>query len=695
MAACVLGAAIFMQLRLVDRLGDLTTESSNLNMNGIIGLMVMVPIAATVFARRRYRESIDVRHELARLSLHDALTGLPNRLYLQDWLFQELREADKDNAKVAVLFIDLDRFKLVNDTYGHEVGDHLMVEVANRLRSTLRDGNRVLRYGGDEFVAICPDIPNAQAAERIADRLIASLEAPFTIGQDAIRISASIGVALTERRDRSPDEVLRDADVAMYHAKAEGVGRYVLFDRSMRNVLTPATAEARLAQALEKGEFVVYYQPVVDMANGNLVGVEALIRWNDPERGLVPPADFLPIMEETGLIVPVGAWVLEEVCRQAQKWRVAHPDRMPLKVTVNVSARQLAQVNFKDTVTNALRSSGVEHSQICLEITEGALMFDVTTAWSVLRFVKNLGVKLALDDFGTGYSSLSYVRRFRLDILKIDKSFVDGLGESPEDRAIVEHVIAMSRALGMVTVSEGVEHPEQLQELRALGGELAQGYLFSQPVPAANIDAMLADPHLASRWMAAAGSPPPGPAGFKPPLRSGHEPMSDFFGGPVHVPSSPARRGSTCRERSPPRPAPPRHRRSRRPRGQQPTGPRGSSGPAPPAPPTLVDARMSHPMELGDRSSPGCGRASPTAGPVPDAAGQSRWAAPADSTRSRRPLGVLQEGTYLDQRRPVRWFAEAEPGGIPRHRKPVRDHGRPAGRSRTGPGGRRRPGTTP
>ncbi len=540
MVGCVLGAAIIMQLRLIDHLADLTTSRSSFNLNGIIGLMVLIPIAATVFARRRYRESLDIRHELARLSLHDPLTGLPNRLYLQDWLFQELRQADHDNGKVAVLFIDLDRFKLVNDTYGHEVGDYLMIEVANRLRSGLGQDNRVLRYGGDEFVAICPNMPNAQAAERVADRLIETLEAPFTISQDAIRISASIGVALTESHDRSPDEVLRDADVAMYHAKAEGVGRYVLFDRSMRNFLTPATAEARLASALENGEFVVYYQPVVDMTNCNLIGVEALIRWNDPDRGLVSPADFLPIMEETGLIVPVGGWVLEEVCRQAQKWRLAVPDRPPLKVTVNVSARQLAQVNFKDTVTNALRASGVEHSQICLEITEGALMFDVTTAWSVLRFVKNLGVKLALDDFGTGYSSLSYVRRFRLDILKIDKSFVDGLGESPEDRAIVEHVIAMSRALGMVTVAEGVEHPEQLQELRRLGGELAQGYLFSQPVPAANIDAMLADPDLAKRWMAIAGPPPAEPGGFKPPLPSANDALVDLLGDPIEIPSSPA-----------------------------------------------------------------------------------------------------------------------------------------------------------
>ncbi len=621
---CVLGAALIMQVRPIDHVIDWSTAGDTLNLNGIIGLMVLIPVAATIFARRRYRDSLEVREELARLSLHDALTGLPNRLYLQDWLFQELHDAEGDSGKVAVLFIDLDRFKLVNDTYGHEVGDRLMVDVAHRMRTTLGPQNRVLRYGGDEFVAICPHIPNAQAAERIADQLIASLEAPFTISQDAIRISASIGVALTESRDRSPEEVLRDADVAMYHAKAEGVGRYVLFDRSMRNFLTPATAEARLARALAEGEFVVYYQPVVDMATGYMMGVEALIRWNDPERGLVSPADFLPIMEETGLIVPVGAWVLEEVCRQAQKWREAHPDRPPLKVTVNVSARQLAQVNFKDTVTDALRASGVEHGQICLEITEGALMFDVTTAWSVLRFVKNLGVKLALDDFGTGYSSLSYVRRFRLDILKIDKSFVDGLTESPEDRAIVEHVIAMSRALGMVTVAEGVEHAEQLQELRKLGGELAQGYLFSQPVPAANIDALLADPDLATRWLSLAGDP-----SARPVERNGRPSVGASSAGPAVAraagidPVDPFRAGEAPSSANPfdapdpfnaPAPA------------DEPgffdlpvaAGRTDSSSPAAPAstpsgstrtevrPPTAVDAAPAHP-DRGDRDDNGNG----------------------------------------------------------------------------------------
>ncbi|CAN5841674.1 hypothetical protein BH24ACT3_BH24ACT3_03080 [soil metagenome] len=504
--ACTLGAAVAMRTHIVDRMFDWGEAFTTFNLNGVFSLLVLMPVAAAFFAYRRYQEAASVRLELARLSMHDALTGLPNRLYLSDWLQHDISRAQRINSKVAVLFIDLDRFKMVNDTYGHEVGDELMVAVANRLAETLRPEDRVVRYGGDEFVVICNEVSTAATAERIAKRLIEALETPFNIGQDTMRISTSIGIALTEDRGANPDDVLRDADVAMYAAKADGSGRFAMFDRSMKGRLTPSSAESRLRQALEAGEFRLHYQPVVAVEGGLIVGAEALIRWQHPERGIVAPFEFIPVLEETGLIVPVGTWVLQEACRQAERWRRMFPDRPPMKVTVNVSSRQLAQADFRDVVVAALNETGADPTQICLEITEGALMYDVGTAWAVLRHAKSLGMKLALDDFGTGYSSLSYVRRFSLDMLKIDKSFIDGLGESPEDTAIVKHVIGMASALGMVTVAEGIETPAQLAELHRLDCDLAQGYLFSRPIPADRLEELLGDTDRQSTWTRLPGS---------------------------------------------------------------------------------------------------------------------------------------------------------------------------------------------
>jgi diguanylate cyclase (GGDEF)-like protein len=463
------------------------------NLNGVVAMVVLLPVATAVFARRRYHESLSIRRELVRLSLHDPLTGLPNRLLLADWLAADIQTSQRRNSQAAVLFVDLDRFKHVNDTHGHEVGDRLMRAVADRLRTMLRPQDRVIRFGGDEFVVLCPEVNSANAAEKVARRVIEIVEQPFTIGDETMRISASVGVALAEHRGVKPEDVLRDADVAMYQAKAQGSGHVTIFDRSMTGTLTPATAEEQIRDALEAGEFHLHYQPVTELATGRIVGAEALLRWISPERGTMSPADFIPILEETGLIVPVGTWVMEEACRESS--RIAEllgPDEPPVTITVNVSARQLAQVDFGDRVANALHGAGVGPGRIHLEITEGALMHDVASAWAVLRQAKALGVKLALDDFGTGYSSLSYIRRFSLDMLKIDKSFIDGIDSSPEDRAIVEHVIGMSAALGMVTVAEGVERPEQLAWLKRLGCRLVQGYLMSRPLPGEQLEEILA-----------------------------------------------------------------------------------------------------------------------------------------------------------------------------------------------------------
>ena len=484
-------AALAVRFDLVTSLIDRAPQTRNPWLDAIVALVVLAPVGGLVFARRRYRELVAVRSELVQMSLHDALTGLPNRRLLMEWLANDIIVSQAKNCQAAVLFIDLDRFKYVNDTHGHEVGDQLMQEVADRLKTILGPDDRVVRFGGDEFVVLCPLLNGSAAAEKIAQRAIQVIEQPFTIGDEILRISASVGVTLAEHRGMKPNDVLRDADSAMYQAKAQGSGRVITYDRSRTGALTPASAEELIRSALEAGDFHLHYQPVVDLATGQIVGAEALLRWISQSSGSMSPAEFIPIMEETGLIVPVGTWVLEEACRESARLREVLAGHPPISITVNVSARQISQVGFGNVVANALRAADIGNGQIYLEITEGALMHDVSSAWAVLRQTKALGVKLALDDFGTGYSSLSYVRRFSLDMLKIDKSFIDGIDSSPEDRAIVEHVVGMADALGMVTVAEGVERPEQLVWLRRLGCRLAQGYVLSRPLSAADLEALL------------------------------------------------------------------------------------------------------------------------------------------------------------------------------------------------------------
>jgi diguanylate cyclase (GGDEF)-like protein len=453
-------------------------------------LVAFPPLGLVLLARWGWRDFSRLLGRPHSANLHrDPLTGLPNRALLYDALCQELAECRQNGGRLAVLFLDLDRFKKVNDSYGHEIGDELLVAVAGRLSEVVRNGDLLARVGGDEFVAVCGPVTTVKDAESIADRLALALGAPlFLSGDRPFSATASIGVALADGRS-TPEGVLREADAAMYRAKAAGRNGRVTFDPAMRADFQQKLAmEGRLRQALERHEFRLHYQPVIALASEEIVGFEALLRWNS-DVGRVSPVEFVPLLEETGLIVPVGSWVLEEACRQARKWDAY--GRRALTMAVNVSAHQLAQSDFVEVVTGVLARTGICPTRLCLEITEATLMDDVVAVWSSLRRLKGLGVKLAIDDFGTGYSSLSYLKSFSLDVLKVDQSFVRGLRESPEDAAIVQAVITLAQALGLAAVAEGVETPDQLATLKALGCDFAQGYYFTRPEPPEEIERLL------------------------------------------------------------------------------------------------------------------------------------------------------------------------------------------------------------
>lgn len=504
-------------------LGEWLSDSSS-PVGVIVGLVVVIlalsPFAMWFF----YRQFVAAQLVLSQLAGIDTLTGLPNRLGLTERLDAAIAATAGTNTGVAVLFVDLDRFKVVNDTFGHELGDALMVQVARRLREAVRPGDEVCRYGGDEFVVTCNSIGSDVAAKQIAQRIIDGLTVSYATGTQTLNISCSIGISFTDADGPGARACLRDADVAMYQAKSAGPGAYRIYDHILGKALTPSAIEARLRTAVVNHEFCVYYQPVVATDTGTILGTEALLRWEDPERGLLEPAEFLPLLEETGLIVPVGTWVLQEACRQLAQWRALAPDRT-LEMKVNVSARQLGQADFADLIRNALNVNQLDPSALVLEITESALMDDVSSAWTMLRTAKASGVQLALDDFGTGFSSLSYIRQFSLDMLKIDRSFVSGIVLASEDHAIVEHIIGLAGALGMTTVAEGVEEAAQLRALQLLGCHRSQGFWFSPPVPAETIAAMLNDPTLPERWSQVADQAEPEPA--EPAPRGLPNPLGD------------------------------------------------------------------------------------------------------------------------------------------------------------------------
>ncbi|MEY2461641.1 MAG: hypothetical protein QOG30_3471 [Acidimicrobiaceae bacterium] len=458
--------------------------------NIVLTALIAPPITWAIIVRRRERRSRGARRELARLSRHDPLTGLPNRAALPDLLSRGLRNANHTTVHVAALFCDLDRFKLVNDTYGHEIGDRLMVAVAQRIKEATGKDATAARYGGDEFIIVQPVSGKAEA-ERMANRLITTIETPFEIGTDTMRISVSIGVALSDSGSSTAEELLRDADVAMYQAKSMGPGMICVYDHSMRARLSRATAEARLRTAIDKGEMQLRYEPILTVHDGELAGVRTCLHWEDPQRGAVPLREFMPALEETGLILEIGTWALGEACSQARRWRTMAPNRTPLQVVVPITARQLAQSNFRDLVAAVLTHTGVERTQLCLAVGDGSLVDDITDAWTMLRHARTLGVQVALDSFGAEGSTLADLRRVRLDQLWLDRALVSGLGAGSDDAVIVEHLVEMARRLNLVTVATQVENATQLALLRRLGCDRAQGPFLGMALTSDEIDLLV------------------------------------------------------------------------------------------------------------------------------------------------------------------------------------------------------------
>jgi diguanylate cyclase len=470
----VAGCALLFLLVLV-RMADLVrqNEATVRELRGTEGVL-----------RASLRERDDLAAQLEHQAFHDGLTDLANRALFNDRVRHALARARREGGSLAVLFVDLDDFKVVNDNLGHGAGDRLLREVAARLRGCLRDADTVGRLGGDEFAILAEDT-DLEEARVLAERVLATLGAPFPLVGGQVTVRASVGIAVDERPGLDEAQLLRNADIAMYVAKDRGKGTYEVFQGSMlRSVRDRHDVTAALEGAIERHELVVHYQPIVDLHDGRVAGAEALVRWPRPDRGLVPPADFIPLAEETGLVVELDRFVLRQACRQVAGWNA---DAGRLLLHVNLSAHHLLRADLATSVAAALRDSGLAPECLALEITESVLMHDLETAIVRLHELKRLGVHLAIDDFGTGYSSLAYLRQMPIDAVKIDKSFVDGVAGGPEESAVARAIIALATTLHLDTVAEGVELPEQASALAELGCHLAQGYHFSRPVPAADM----------------------------------------------------------------------------------------------------------------------------------------------------------------------------------------------------------------
>ncbi len=429
------------------------------------------------------------RETLEHQAFHDTLTGLPNRSLFHDRLEQALARQERDLKPLAVLLVDLDGFKTVNDSLGHAAGDELLKFVASSLRAGLRPGDTAARLGGDEFAVLVGDMRGRSDALRVADRIIQALTQKLIIEDKEVFVHGSVGIAITHGNE-SANDVLRNADVAMYAAKSDGKGGYQVFDGAMHEgVMERLDLKADLQHAVERNEFVVHYQPLFDLVNGKILSAEALIRWQHPTRGVMMPGEFIPLAEETGLILPIGRFVLEEACKQLRWWQMQFD--ADLSISVNFSGRQLQEPGVVDEVESIMGAGPVAGSSLTLELTESVLMHYTEATVAKLKGLRSLGVHLAIDDFGTGYSSLGYLRRFPIETIKIDRSFTNGVTKGPEDSALARAIIKLAETLGMKTVAEGVENRDQVEQLAAFGCQIAQGFVFSAAVSPTEFEELL------------------------------------------------------------------------------------------------------------------------------------------------------------------------------------------------------------
>src|SRR5687767_4701675 len=451
--------------------------------------------------RERAAQEERIRHQ----AYHYALTGLPNRASFIEHLEEAMRRAKRAGWPLGLLFLDLDLFKRVNDSLGHDAGDRLLRVAAERIRCAVREADQLFRMGGDEFTVLLEDVRGPEEAAMVAGRVLEAIAEPLQVQHHEISVSASVGIALYPRDDTVGERLVKSADTAMYRAKELGRNRYAFFAREMNErVESQMLLEAALRRALKNDEFVLHFQPRVSALTGRSTGAEALLRWQHPEWGLVEPARFVPLLEETGLVVPVGAWVLAEACRQAKAWQDA--GLPPLRVSVNLSSRQFRSETLFDSVSEALRASGLPPHLLELELTESLLVENVDHAMGVMGKLKAIGTAISIDDFGTGYSSLGYLKRFPIDSLKIDKSFVRDIATSPKDAAIVRAISGLARSLGIGLIAEGVEEPWQMEFLRARHCTEMQGFLFSKPLPAGSIVEALSRSYAMPREGAARAS---------------------------------------------------------------------------------------------------------------------------------------------------------------------------------------------
>jgi diguanylate cyclase (GGDEF)-like protein len=457
--------------------------------NVITSVLIILSVIAIVYAAMSQRASARARRQLQHLATHDPLTDLPNRIGLRDAL-DKLTHKRAATARGAVLLVELDRFASVNDTYGHDIGDQLMVAAARQLQRGLARDDLLFRAGGPQFVVICPSVLTIEGARQRATDLQQLVRVQYRIEHDHLRISSSVGIVLLDTRHTAAHIVLEDAEAALRDANDRGLGNTSVFEISMRGRVNAYDAEERMRTALENNDFLVVYLPVVSISTSRIVGVEALLRWVDPSRGLVSPGEFFALLEKTDVLAPVGEFIFREACRHNREWQERFPNH-DLASTINVSPTQLTDPEFIPRLVRIIEETGADPARLCLEITEGSMRHGIEHIWFSLRTAKEAGLQLALDDFGTGYSSFDYIRKFTLDVLKIDRVFVERVADTKEDYAIVQQLVGLAHALDLVAIAEGVTNADQADTLTSLNCDLAQGYYWSEPQSADTITKLL------------------------------------------------------------------------------------------------------------------------------------------------------------------------------------------------------------